>query len=93
MTSNKGYSDFISGVAANDALEIPKRLAIGLAQATAQAPPGLQNAKNKGNIELTLPTIVVQRFFNLFISLYFNSNRRQVNNKILLSDRVRINSF
>ena len=48
------------------AVEIPKREATGLAQTPTQAPL-LQQAKNKGNRELTLPMSDVQIDFSLFI--------------------------
>jgi hypothetical protein len=56
------------GVAVSVALDIPNKEAIGLAQATAQAPPGLQTAKNSGIIELTLPVMVVHMDFKFFMS-------------------------
>ena len=66
MTNNNGNNDFIKGEAVKLALEIPNIEAIRLTQTAVQAPL-LQTAKNKGIAALTLPVIVVQIDFILFI--------------------------
>lgn len=63
---SKGTNAVNKGEAVKLALEIPKRDATGLAQTPTHAPL-LQQAKNKGTIELKLPEIVVHNDFNLFI--------------------------
>jgi hypothetical protein len=66
ITNNNGNKDFIKGDAVKLALEIPKMDAIGLTQTAVQAPL-LQTAKNNGMDALTLPVMVVQMDFILFI--------------------------
>mgnify|MGYP003450244067 FL=1 len=66
ITNNNGNNDFINGEAVKLAVETPNIDAIGLIQTAVQAPL-LQTAKNNGIDALTLPVMVVQMDFILFI--------------------------
>ena len=59
-----------NGELAKPAVEIPNKEVIGLAHTPTHAPL-LQQANNKGTMELKLPVIDVQIDFNLFIIVFF----------------------